>query len=254
MDKNILDKLNRFLDSFEHKDDVVGCLVCGSFVTGNPNAHSDLDVHLILREGVDYRERGNRIVDGLLIEYFSNSKKQIFAYFEDDYKSISPMSQTQFVTGEIIFDKTGEVKELKEIAKAQMSKKYVDVNTEVSGLGLYAIWDSIDDLESMYEDDRADFEFVYYNRLNMLLKTYFWTQKIPYNAKTVLGHIDSEITRRKYLLEEIEDEELKVLVKTCVTSSDRKAKLDAFKTIAKKILDKAGFDIATFAFKSPEEV
>jgi hypothetical protein len=93
--------------------------------------------------------------DTALIEYFSNSKKQILAYFEDDYKSISPMSQTQFVTGEIIFDKTGEVKELKEIAKAQMSKKYVDVNTEVSDLGLYAIWDSIDDLESMYEDDLA---------------------------------------------------------------------------------------------------
>ncbi len=254
MDKVILDKLNTFLDSFEHTEDVVGCLVCGSYVTGNPNAHSDLDVHLILKEGVGYRERGNRIIDGLLIEYFSNSKKQILAYFEDDYKSISPMSQTQFVTGEIIFDKTGEVLELKEIAKSQMAKKYADVNTEVSGIGLYAIWDSVDDLEAMYEDNRADFEFVYYNRLNMLLKTYFWTQKIPYNAKTILGHIENPTTRRKYLLDEIEDQELKDLVKTCITDNNRKNKLDAYKTIANKILEQGDFDISTFAFKSAEEV
>ncbi len=254
MEQVILDKLNRFLETFEHKDDVVGCLACGSFVTGNPNSHSDLDVHLLLREGVDYRERGNRIIDGLLIEYFANSKRQILAYFEDDYKTISPMSHTQFLTGEIIFDKTGEIGELKKIAASQMAKKYEDIDVKVSGLGLYAIWDSLDDLESMYEEDRPDFEFVYYNRLNMLLKTYFWTQKTPYNLKTILGHIDSEITRNKYLLEELKDEELKSLIKTCITDKDRKNKLHAFRAIAGRILEANNFDIATFAFKSKEDI
>ena len=46
MRKEILKKLNKFLEEFEHKDDVEGVLVCGSFVTGHPNKHSDLDVHL----------------------------------------------------------------------------------------------------------------------------------------------------------------------------------------------------------------
>jgi hypothetical protein len=254
MEQEIINKLNTFLDNFEHKDDVVGCLACGSFVTGNPNSHSDLDVHLILKDSCDYRERGNRIIDGLLVEYFANTKRQILAYFDDDYKSISPMSHTQFLTGEIVFDKTGEIKELKEIAAAQMAKRYEDISASVSGLGLYAIWDSLDDLESMYEDVRSDFEFVYFNRLNMLLKTYFWTQKTPYNLKSILGHIDSETTRRKYLLEEIKDEELKSLIKTCITDRDRKNKLHAFRAIANRLLQENNFDIATFSFKSREDI
>lgn len=61
--------------------------VCGSYITGNPSTHSDLDVHIILNENVNYRERGNKIVDGLLIEYF-----------KDDYTNVRPMSQTQIPT------------------------------------------------------------------------------------------------------------------------------------------------------------
>ena len=47
------EKLSKFLDDFAYKDDVVGVLVCGSYITGNPSNHSDLDVHIILRDDVD---------------------------------------------------------------------------------------------------------------------------------------------------------------------------------------------------------
>ena len=108
------EKLNKFIDNFEYIDDVIGILVCGSYITGSPSKHSDLDVHLILDDKVDYRQRGNKIVDGLLIEYFANPKRQIRKYFKDDYNNIRPMSQTQFITGKIILDKTGDVKKLVE--------------------------------------------------------------------------------------------------------------------------------------------
>ncbi|MDR0272764.1 MAG: nucleotidyltransferase domain-containing protein [Clostridiales bacterium] len=58
-------KLEIFLADFEYKNDVVGVLACGSFVTGNPTKHSDLDVHIVLDENVNYRERGNKYIDGL---------------------------------------------------------------------------------------------------------------------------------------------------------------------------------------------
>ncbi len=79
-------------------NDTIGILVCGSYITGNPSTHSDLDVHIILNENVNYRERGNKIVDGLLIEYFANPAKQIREYFKDDYTNVRPMSQTQIPT------------------------------------------------------------------------------------------------------------------------------------------------------------
>ena len=77
------EKLNKFLENWEYMNDTIGILVCGSYITGNPSTHSDLDVHIILNEKVNYRERGNKIVDGLLIEYFANPAKQIREYFKD---------------------------------------------------------------------------------------------------------------------------------------------------------------------------
>lgn len=254
MDKKIEDKLYKFLETFEHKDDVVSIMACGSFVTGHPNSHSDLDVHLILDSNCTYRERGNRIVDGLLIEYFSNTKRQILKYFEEDYKSIRPMSQVQFATGEILLDKTGQAQELKTLAKSQLATKFEDVDTTPFPLGLYGVWDSLDDLQGMLEDGREDFDFVYYNKLNTLLSFVFWDRRIPYNAKTVLGHIINPITRQKYLLPEIEDENLKTLVIQSILGKTKQEKLNSFTILAEDLLKKHNFDISTFAFKSDEDI
>lgn len=254
MDKKIENKLYKFLDSFEHKDHVVSILVCGSFVTGHPNSHSDLDVHLILDDKCTFRERGNRIVDGLLIEYFSNTKRQILKYFEEDYSSIRPMSQVQFATGEILLDKNGDALALKALAKKQLAKNFEDVDTTPFPLGLYGVWDSLDDLQGLLEDDRADFDFVYYNKLDKLLSFVFWDRKIPYNVKTVIGHITNPITRQKYLLEEIKDENFKALILTSVLGKTRQERFCAYSTLAEDLLKKHNFDISTFAFKSNEDI
>ena len=100
-------RLDIFLSEFEHKADVVGVLVCGSYITGSPSNHSDLDVHVVLDDDVCYRERGNRIIDGLLIEYFANPPHQILKYFDEDFADKSLMSQVQFATGKIVMDEKG---------------------------------------------------------------------------------------------------------------------------------------------------
>ena len=254
MDKSILDKLDKFLKTYENINDVIGVLVCGSYVTGHPNSHSDLDVHLVLNENVNYRERGNRIVDGLLIEYFANTQRQIEKYFSDDYSSVAPMSQTQFATGKIIRDDFLIVENLKVEAREQLNKKFSGVNCAPSMLTLYAVWDMLDDLQSIYEEGRADFDFIYFNNLDKFLKIYFKSKKIPYNAKTVVGHITNETTRQKYLLEEIKDEQLKSLVVTAITSSDRAQRLNAFSSMANELLNEFNFNIENFTFKSDESL
>lgn len=246
------EKLNKFIDNFEYIDDVIGILVCGSYITGSPSKHSDLDVHLILDDKVDYRQRGNKIVDGLLIEYFANPKRQIRKYFKDDYNNIRPMSQTQFVTGKIMLDKTGEVKELKEEAKAMLKKSYTDLDTSISDLNKYAIWDMLDDLQDCLETNRDDFDFIYYCNLDKLLSIYMRYIKYPYNKKTILGNITSEIVRNKYLLKELPDEEIKELIEDCIVYSSRKNRMRNYQKLSNKIFELAGgFDIDNFKFKSP---
>ena len=76
--------LDKFLVSWKVRKEVTGVLVCGSFVTGKPAPHSDIDLHIVLSESVLWRERGNKIVDGFLIEYFANPPRQIREYFKED--------------------------------------------------------------------------------------------------------------------------------------------------------------------------
>ncbi|WP_231630083.1 nucleotidyltransferase domain-containing protein [Lysinibacillus sp. ZYM-1] len=69
--------LETLLKDWQGRDDVVGTLVCGSYVTGKPSKRSDIDVHIVLENDVTWRERGNQIIDGFLIEYFANPPGQI---------------------------------------------------------------------------------------------------------------------------------------------------------------------------------
>lgn len=246
------EKLNKFLEDFEYKNDIVGILVCGSYITGNPSFHSDLDVHIILNKNVDYRERGNRIIDGLLIEYFANPAKQIRKYFNEDYKNIRPMSQTQFITGKILLDKIGEVLKLKNEAKEMLKKNYSDINTNINELNKYGIWDMLDDLQDSLENHCEDFDFIYYCNLDKLLSLYMKQIKFPYNKKTILGNITSEIVRNKYLLEELPDKEISEIIKNCIVISDKKERMNNYELLTNKLFDlTGGFDIEKFRFKSP---
>ena len=245
------EKLNKFLEDFKYKDDIVGILVCGSYITGNPSSHSDLDVHIILNEKVDYRERGNKIIEGLLIEYFANPPKQIREYFKEDYKNIRPMSQTQFITGKILLDKTGEVQKLKEEAMKMLDKNYSDLNTGINELSKYEMWDMLDDLQDCLDNDREDFDFIYYCNLDKLISLYMKHIKYSYHKKTILGNITSEIARNKYLLKELPDEDIKNLIKNCILLKNQEERMKNYELLTNKIFDlTGGFDIGAFKFKS----
>lgn len=112
MDKWTL-ALETFLKDWKDREDVVGALVCGSYVTGYPLKRSDIDIHIILADHVEWRERGNRVVNVFLIEYFANPPAQIRKYYQDDFNKQRTMSMVQFKTGRIVFDYTRIIKNLK---------------------------------------------------------------------------------------------------------------------------------------------
>jgi predicted nucleotidyltransferase len=218
---NWKEKLDIFMSTFEHANDVTGILVCGSYVTGSPTKHSDLDVHLVLRNAVDYRERGNKIIDGLLIEYFANPPRQILRYFDEDLRDRSLMAQTQFATGEILLDKAGDVVALKEKAAVMIAEFYSAKGERypVSDLEKYGLWDMMDDLQDAHENNRADFDFLYHNCLNRLIANYMRFINLPYNAKSIYGNITDAETRKKYLLHELPDSVVKNMIAEAILAT-----------------------------------
>ncbi|MBT4376854.1 hypothetical protein HOD29_05775 [archaeon] len=81
--KNWEEALDKFLEGWKDKKEVLGINVCGSYVTSNPSKHSDLDVNIVLRDSCKWIERGNKIVDGVLIEYFVNPSWKIKEYMKE---------------------------------------------------------------------------------------------------------------------------------------------------------------------------
>ncbi|MCL2187536.1 MAG: hypothetical protein FWC16_10535 [Defluviitaleaceae bacterium] len=246
-------KLQAFLATFAHAKDMAGVLVCGSYITGNPTAHSDLDVHILLDNAVTYRERGNKIVDGLLIEYFANPYKQILRYFKEDLQEKSLMCQTQFATGKILLDKTGEVQTLKDKAREMIAEFYASrcSDLQISALSKYFLWDMRDDLQDAYENRRADFDFLYFTRLQSLLKIYMNGINLPYESKAILGNIVDPNLREKYLLRELPDENTAQLIARALTAESKAEKLAVYEQLTAQILTQAGgFDIDGFALYS----
>ncbi|MCL2217154.1 MAG: nucleotidyltransferase domain-containing protein [Defluviitaleaceae bacterium] len=244
-------KLDIFLSDFEHMKDVVGVMVCGSYITGNPGKHSDLDVHIILDNNVKYRERGNRVIDGLVIEYFANPPYQILRYFDEDLTDKSLMSQVQFATGEIIMDEVGEVAALKEKAIAMIDDFYVNPpDASVSELAKYFMWDMLDDLQDAHETNRADFDFLYFTALDSLLREYTSAINRPYNRKAILGNIQDAHVREKYLLRELPDETISRLISGAITATGKNEKVNIYQQLTNAIWDKfGGFNIDGFRLK-----
>jgi len=248
------EKLNAFLLDFEYTDDVTGILVCGSFITGDPSIHSDLDVHMILDDRVNYRERGNRLIDGLLIEYFANPPRQILKYFDDDVRDKSLMSLVQFATGQIMLDKNGAVKSLKEKAKAMIDSFYNDERSEVSESTKYYFWDMLDDLQDAYGKKKPDFDFLYFNLLNNLLSNYMGCINRPYTFKAIFGNITDHKIREKYLLKELPDTSISDLIAKCITASGQDEKMCLFKKLTDEIINKSGgFDVDKYKLKTDVE-
>jgi len=244
------EKLNTFLANFEYTNDATGILVCGSYITGSPTSHSDLDVHIVLDDTANYRERGNKIIDGLLIEYFANPPKQIHQYFEEDIHDRSLMSQTQFATGKILLDKEGQVKALKQKAQTMIADFYTASSTPLLELDKYFLWDMQDDLQDAHKTSRPDFDFIYYTRLDMLLAKYMGSINRPYNSKTILGNITDPVVREKYLLRELPDPNISKLIAAAISAKEIAAKLNAYQQLtATIIVASGGFDINNFKLK-----
>ena len=119
---------------------------------------------------------------------------------------------------------------------------------------MYSIWDSLDDLEALLEEDRQDFDFVYYNKLDKLLALYLKANKIPYNCKSIVGHLTSDIVREKYLLKEITNKKLVELIKASILGNDKKTRFAAYSKLANNLLTRFNFSIDKFVFKSEEDI
>lgn len=212
----------------------------GSYVHGTQTPRSDIDFHIVLSDDIDWRERGNKIVDGILMEYFANPLRQIYRYFEADYKSHSKIDARMFSVGKILYDKDGVMLELKKFGQKELKRKYQKPDKARIEIIKYGLWDRLDNLADVYFDKRISFDFLY----NLLLLSTLQQYAEFLQADVVKGKVDKFLTsdsfRQRYLIEKFPDDRFAKLFIGCLQAKTNKNKYESAQKIINHVLNKMG--------------
>jgi len=245
--------LQRFIEKWKNRKDVIGIVVCGSYITGNPSKHSDIDIQIILDSKTIWRERGNAIIDGILIEYFANPLKQHYKYFKEDHACRRKSNAHMFSTGKVLFDKTGETNRLIRDAKKYLIKKYPKMSKIQAELAKYHLWDMCDNLEEVYEAGSDDFHFVYHNCLYDLFDTY--AKYLRFDSLPVhkfRRFLVDEKDKKKYHIGNFPDEEFVKMAISILELKGKSKMMEEYIAMTGHVLDKmGGFNIDGWKIKSP---
>ncbi|MFA5303858.1 MAG: nucleotidyltransferase domain-containing protein [Candidatus Nanoarchaeia archaeon] len=234
--------VGEFLKDYKNKDYVIGAVACGSYITGNPSKHSDIDLRIVLKDDIKWRERGNKIVNGFLIEYFMNPIRQELKYFKDDYMDRRRLDAHMYSTGKVLFDKTGDVKKIIKIAKKFNVKRFKKAACVKKESSKYALWDMLDNLEEVYEKNGREFYFVYYNFLNNIF--YNYSQVIGYEdvgCHKVLRFLTDKKDMKKYGLFSFPDNLFIELFVKCFDLSKKDEMMKYYRKLNDYVLKNMGF-------------
>lgn len=245
-------KLQAFLRPWRKRRQLSGILVCGSYITGNPSPRSDLDVHLVLAEGTKWRERGNCIVDGLLIEYFANPPEQVREYFRSDHAAGARQAAVQFATGEIVSDRDGSIATLKREAARWLKKPLPRKAGAARELARYALWDNLDNFSDLVESASPAAAHCYH--LYLRDAYLFFCAQLGYprqGAHQIAGILSDASKRKKYLLPEFPDRIFARRLQRALSQESPKGQLKALREITSYIQAKCGgFEIDGWRLRS----
>lgn len=243
--------LSTFLEKYEDNEDVIGALLTGSYASGNQNKNSDIDVCIILKDSVDFQERGDKLVNGYLIEYFMNPSWKIKEYFDKNYDNGMCTMANMFCYGKVIFDTEGKVKELQDLATKYIDKELKPLKEQELLNNNYHIWDYYNELKTMLEEDSKYFYSVYYNLINKVLQSYYKYLQIPLLPEEKAYKIlTNNSFREKYHIFKLPDEKFIDLYVNCYTGKDKQFMYDNITKLITYYYDKTGgFDINNFIIR-----
>ncbi len=237
------------MDEWEGRPDVIGALVTGSFAAGTASEHSDIDIHIILSDKVNWRERGNKIVDGFLIEYFANPVRQILKYFDNDFRIGRHTDARMFVIGKIIFDKTGAVAKLRKRAHRDLKRPFAKPGKAWIETVKYELWDNLDNLEELHHSRSRNFALMYNWQLARLAAIYarYLRMEMPPASRLYRYLSDGEF-RKKYKIPLFPDKKFAAMARNCMERSD----FTAIEKLTRHVLQKmGGFEIDGWKLNTP---
>lgn len=245
--------LKSFVGEWQARDDVLAAVLTGSHVTGSATARSDIDVIFVLSDDVTYRERGNCVRDGFLIEYFANPADQIELYMRDGLAQGARSDAAMFASGRVLFDKTGIVERLKARAQQDLVHPLEPMGPTDLEMMKYHVWDGFEEVLQAYEEGTGAFDFVCSVYLQQLAADYFRFLRIPLpSLYKLVRYFRDEAYRNRLPITCLSDHSFMERFLGCLTAKSPADKLRQVDGLKAYVLERAGgFQIDGWALRTP---
>jgi len=205
---------------------VLGIIVSGTIIRGNPDPSSDLDIYVINAQ--PFRQRLQKFFHGVPAEIFVNPPKSVERYFEEEQADRRPLTAHMLATGFVVLDLDPVIGDLQSKAKRLLSQppaapQYLTYQRYSSAL-------LFEDAEDIVERDPEVAEMIVYRAVAEMLNFCFIKA-------------GSFIPRQKSILEELAKLDTKVaeLARSFYRASTLGEKMELAGRIADQTIGIRGF-------------
>ena len=233
--------IKQFLDEWRNKDEYLGCLLSGSWATNTVTSHSDIDLLIILEDSFDHKERGNKIVDGTILEYIAYPKNYWQKLFDEEVKKNQRLWLRMWRIGKIVEDKKDTIEKLKNEAIKAFDSLIIKLNGSDLEMAKYLLWDGLENLKDLKEKNQISFKPTYFLQLSKVVGNYahYLGITLPAVAKWDKYFQDKNY-RKVYKFDEIKDKFFTKMVLEAMSRPDMKKIDDLTNHVLEKL---GGFEI-----------
>jgi predicted nucleotidyltransferase len=149
--------LREIVEKYKKRPGVLGVAVFGSYVRGNFDEHSDIDVY-VLQERPPRYARESWMLGGVRIDATIDGRKEAYRSLKGENRSVRRIFSHMLAYGKILYVKKGFLKELQELAVKNLRERTVYTRDEMI-MHLYSIEDFYGEVLRFFKQkDKFSFE------------------------------------------------------------------------------------------------
>lgn len=117
--EKILNIIDKFVDimGYMNNQNVLGIVFYGSYVHGNYDDNSDIDIHVFMSNKLDISIRGAMTIDGIKVEYFEKPIGVMYREVDMQYSIQNDNPISMFLDGKVIFERNNDITKFREYIK-----------------------------------------------------------------------------------------------------------------------------------------
>lgn len=240
--------LKEFLKKYEEDEDVIGAILCGSYVNESYTKYSSIDVYLVLKDNCTYYKKGNVESNSYLVEYYMANKDKIIEFMDEEFDNNKLKTANMFAYGKVIYDLEDSLKYLQDKALEYIDKNLKEITSKKLDSNNYHLWNYLNELKISLEDESPQFNLLYYSLLKDIYDIYAEFLSLPkLQVDKIYNILIDEEYRRNHHIYKLPDKEFIKLYLKCFEIDNPNVMYKNMENLINYYYKKqGGFNIRTF--------